>query len=418
MSVDVSVVDVARASGVSLSIVILGYLAEFFAVIVVVVQDILHFLYCDPHLEIPPLTKAPSPPNYTSTTYYDPKSALAEGKALYLYGGRAVALTDANFPSNQTFLLSQPLEEHPGGLTLRYKYSNLEFNMAAIAHPINNSVYVGQWMAGRLQLVQLRQATDLNPTSADIFIFDVATLTWTEPYRRINRYVVRTPTIVYNLKINGNSAWQKNFSPDSVVAPSHVGAIVGGVPGGLALISEVVLGFVVYRRKKRAGAEKHSLSREEEGITSRSNSHDTITLKHKEGVGTQRASYVVHAPVTTDISPMTLTGCESSAYTAIGYAQPSSQPQPQVYNSVGATPVIDGSMYYSPQFQNQQTTYQLPPQQPRSFSWIRWLQPIRRCSGCSLTDDGMEQFACSHCCICNGGGGIEVKRTWKTVQQG
>ncbi|OAQ35224.1 hypothetical protein K457DRAFT_121202 [Linnemannia elongata AG-77] len=142
---------------------------------------------------------------------------------------------------------------------------------------------------------------------------------------------------------------------------------------------------------------------------------------------------------------MTPTGYESSAYTAIGYAQPSSQRQPQVYNSVGATPVIDGSMIYpsnttnlrpqaiaqgaplvtqpyvatdSPQFQNQQTTYQLPPQQPRSFSWIRWLQPIRRCSGCSLTDDGMEQFACSHCCICNGGGGNEVKRTWKTVQQG
>lgn len=29
--------------------------------------------------------------------------------------------------------------------------------MAAIAHLINNPVYVGQWMAGRLQLVQLRQ---------------------------------------------------------------------------------------------------------------------------------------------------------------------------------------------------------------------------------------------------------------------
>lgn len=157
------------------------------------------------------------------------------------------------------------------------------------------------------------------------------------------------PTTVYNLKINRNGAWQKNFSPDSVVAPSHVGAIVGGVPDGLALISEVVLGFVVYRRKKRAEAEKHSLSREEEGITSRSNSDDSITLKHKEGVGTQRASYVVHAPVTTDISPMTPTGYESSAYTAIGYAQPSSQPQPQVYTSVGAAPVIDGSMYCTTQ---------------------------------------------------------------------
>lgn len=115
------------------------------------------------------------------------------------------------------------------------------------------------------------------------------------------------------------------------------------------MISEVVLGFVVYRHKKRAGAEKHSSSREEEGITSRSNSDDSITLKHKEGVGTQRGSYVVHAPVTTDIPPMTPTGYESSAYTAIGYAQPSSQPQPQVYNSVGATPVIDGSMYCTTQ---------------------------------------------------------------------
>ncbi|KAK3834206.1 MAG: hypothetical protein JOS17DRAFT_815340 [Linnemannia elongata] len=79
-------------------------------------------------------------------------------------------------------------------------------------------------------------------------------------------HVVKTPTIVYNLKMIGNGAWQKNFSPDSVVASSHVGSIVGGVLGGLALISGVVLGFIVYRRRKRAGAEKHSLPKGGGGV--------------------------------------------------------------------------------------------------------------------------------------------------------
>ncbi|KAG9066884.1 hypothetical protein KI688_012796 [Linnemannia hyalina] len=498
---------------------------------------------------------------YTPTTYYGSQSAFAEGKAIYIHGGRAV-LTDANPPSNQTFLLdlSTPwsiespvfrqlasgfpsegatsalynnkntwylsndqnvalydVQKNTWGPTLRYNSSNPDFNMVAVADPINNSVYVvNGWQAdsklsnpvstmrydevtgqifpagnsvpvsggyaavwstkrssilvhggynkartimqrvlyeyipiteqyipitdkgdvpppryghcmveayGGSKIILFGGVTNQNPTSADIFIFDVATLTWTQGQTgdsTVGRAyaacavtndmfvawggatqldnvfsVVKTPTIVYNLKTNGNGAWQKNFSPDSDVASSHVGSIVGGVLGGLALISGMVLGFVVYRRRKRAGAEKNSLPR---GGGSESNSDYSITLKHEGGEGTQRASYVVHAPVATDISPMAPTGYESSAYTAIGYAQPSNQPQPQVYNPVGAAPVVDGSMYYtgytpptqqiynpaasaqgypviyqpplvaqpylaadSPQFQHQQTAYQLPP---------------------------------------------------------
>ncbi|KAF9551855.1 hypothetical protein EC957_004178 [Mortierella hygrophila] len=395
------------------------------------------------------------------------------------------------------------VQKNTWGPTLRYNSSNPDFNMVAVADPINNSVYVvNGWQAdsklsnpvstmrydemtgqifpagnsvpmsggyaaqgpdyatcpvrvhplhgavhpitdkgdvpppcyghcmveayGGSKIILFGGVTDQNPTSADIFIFDVANLTWTQGQTgdsTVGRAyaacavtndmfiawggatqldnvfsVVKTPMIVYNLKTNGNGAWQKNFSPDSVVASSHVGSIVGGVLGGFALISGVVLGFVVYHRRKRAGAGKDSLSRGGGGVGSGSNSDDSIVLKHEGGEGTQRASYVVHAPVTTDISPMAPTGYKSSAYTAIGYAQPSSQPQPQVYNPTCAAPVVDGLMYYtgyapptqqiynpaasaqgypiiyqpppvaqpyvatdSPQFQHQQTAYQLPP---------------------------------------------------------
>lgn len=118
--------------------------------------------------------------------------------------------------------------------------------------------------------------------------------------------VVKTPTIVYNLKMIGNGAWQKNFSPDSVVASSHVGSIVGGVLGGLALISGVVLGFIVYRRRKRAGAEKHSLPKGGGGVGYESSSDNSITLNNEGGRGRGSSTHihVFHTPVTTDISPM------------------------------------------------------------------------------------------------------------------
>ncbi|KAG0292699.1 hypothetical protein BGZ97_005525 [Linnemannia gamsii] len=453
---------------------------------------------------------------YTPTTLYRPQSAFTEGKALYVHGGRALALTDGNPPSNQTFLLdlSTPwstdspifrqlasgfpsegatsalynnkhtwylssnqsiaiydIQKNAWGQALRCNNSNPDFDMVAVADPINNSVYVvNGWQAdsnmsnpintmkydeatgqispagnsvpmnggfaavwstkrssilvhggfnkaktvlqralyeyipiteqytpisdkgdipppryghcmveayGGSKIVLFGGVTDLSPTSADIFIFDVATLTWTQGQTgdstvgrvyaacavtndmfvawggatRLNNNfnVVKIPTVVYNLKTNGNGAWQKTYSPDSVVvAPSHVAAIVGGVIGGVFLIFFMVGVFVVYRRKQRKQAtKKHSLSRSGggEGVGSGFNSDDSITLEHEgRGKGTQCASYVVHAPVT-NISPMAPTGYESSAYTAIGYTQPGIQPQPKVLNTVGAGPVVNGSMH-------------------------------------------------------------------------
>ncbi|KAF9156613.1 hypothetical protein BG015_003581 [Linnemannia schmuckeri] len=352
--------------------------------------------------------------------------------------------------------------------------SNPDFNMVAVADPINNSVYVvNGWQAdsnmsnpvstmrydqataqifpagnsvpmsggyaavwstkrssilvhggyNKARTVMQRVLYEYIPITeyAGIFIFDVATLTWTQgqtgdstvgrAYAACavtndmfvawggatqldnNFSVVKTPTVVYNLKTNGNGAWQKNFSPDNVVASSHVGSIVGGVIGGMALISAMVLGFVVYRRKQRKRAEKNSLSKGEGATGSGSISDDSITLKHEGGEGTQRSTYVVHAPVT-DITPMAPTGYESTAYTAIGYAQPGSQPQPQVYNPVRYTPptqqIYDPatsaqghSIVYqpplvdqpyvatdSPQFQHQRTAYQLPPHHDPSAGYL------------------------------------------------
>ncbi|KAF8945298.1 hypothetical protein BGZ47_002930 [Haplosporangium gracile] len=212
---------------------------------------------------------------------------------------------------------------------------------------------------GGSKIILFEGVTDLNPTSADIFIFDVATLTWTQGQTgdsTVGRaYAVCAVTndmfVAWGgaIQLDNNFCVVKapmNFSPDNVVASSHVGSIVGGVAGGLALVSAVMLGFVVYRRKQRKRTEKRFLSKGEGGIGSGFTSDDSITLKHEGGEGAQRSSYVVHAPVT-DNSPMAPTDYESTAYTAIGYAQSGSQPQPQVYNPVSAGLVVDGSMYYT-----------------------------------------------------------------------
>ncbi|KAG0295823.1 hypothetical protein BGZ96_010941 [Linnemannia gamsii] len=221
---------------------------------------------------------------------------------------------------------------------------------------------------GGSKIILFGGVTDLNPTSADIYSFDVATLTWTQgqtgdstvgrtyaacavtndmfvawggaPQLHNIFSVVSTPTVVYNLKTDGSGAWQKNSRPTAELLRLRM----------LGQLLAVVI-FVVYRRREgnETGA-KHWLSRSGGGrgeIGSELESDDSITLKHEGGGdGTQRASYVVHAPVT-NILPMTPTGYESTAYKAVEYTQPGIQPQPHVFNPVGAGLVVDGSMYYT-----------------------------------------------------------------------
>ncbi|KAK3839968.1 MAG: hypothetical protein J3R72DRAFT_447082 [Linnemannia gamsii] len=218
--------------------------------------------------------------------------------------------------------------------------------------------------------------------SSDIYILDVATLTWTKgatgPPSAARAYtacavtndmfvawggaiyvndifaVVNTPTIVYNLKTNGIGAWQTTYSPDKVLdkvlddgsssATTHgspVGAIIGGSVGALFLVMSAG-GFLIHRRKQRRKDSRHSLSRGGGGQGSGFSSEDSIRLKHE---GDARTSYVVHAPVT-EVCPMIPTGFESNAYTAVPSSQAAAT-QAQIFSPVGATPVVDGSLYYA-----------------------------------------------------------------------
>ncbi|KAF9909447.1 hypothetical protein EC991_008586 [Linnemannia zychae] len=213
-------------------------------------------------------------------------------------------------------------------------------------------------------------------TSSEIFMLDVATLTWTQlttgppsaarayaacavtndmfvawggaTYANKNFTVVDTPTIVYNLKTNGIGAWQTTYSPDKILDNGStnstsvpVGAIIGGSVGALLLIIAVA-GFLVYRRKQRKQDERNSLSRGSGSLGSGSSSVASFRLNKQEG--DNRGSYVVHAPVT-EVCAMKPTGYESTAYTAAPYPQAASQAQ--IFSPVAITPVVDESLYYA-----------------------------------------------------------------------
>ncbi|KAG0271340.1 hypothetical protein BGZ95_000854 [Linnemannia exigua] len=211
-------------------------------------------------------------------------------------------------------------------------------------------------------------------TSSEIYILDVATLTWTQgatgplSAARVftacavtndmfvawggatlangNYTVVNTPTIVYNLKTNGIGAWQTTYSPlddgssSTTTRGPPVGAIIGGSVGALFLMV-FVGGLLIHCRKQRRRDDRHSLSRGV-GQGSGSSSEDSLKFKHKDDA---RASYVVHAPVA-EVCPMMPTGFESNAYTAVPCAQAATT-QAQIYSPIGATPVVDRSLYYA-----------------------------------------------------------------------
>ncbi|KAF9118608.1 Multiple epidermal growth factor-like domains protein 8 [Mortierella sp. 14UC] len=452
---------------------------------------------------------------FTPTTYYGVQSVFVEGKALYIHGGRSLDKIATNPPSNQTFLLDlstswstdKPvfyqlpsgfpsegatstmfnnkttwflsnaatqavvlfdIQRSAWGPTKIYNSSTSVFNMAAVADPLNNSVYIvngwrtdnnpantprtlrydevtgmiypvgnevpirgghsAVWSSLRssilvygklnsdnfIQRVMLEYSPitevytpvsdkgdipaaryghcmveayggtkiivfggiTVQGTSSEIFMFDVATLTWTQlttgppstarayaacavtndrfiawggaTYVNRNFIVVDTPTIVYNFKANGTGAWQTTYSPDKVLDDGSsnstivpVGAIIGGSVGALFLIV-FVGGFLIHRRKQRRRDERHSLSREGENQGSGSGSEASIRFNKREG--DKRGSYVVHAPVT-EVCAMAPTGFESTAYSAAPCPQTTTQAQ--IFSPVAATPVVDGSLYYA-----------------------------------------------------------------------
>ncbi|KAF9949330.1 hypothetical protein BGZ72_008869 [Mortierella alpina] len=129
-----------------------------------------------------------------------------------------------------------------------------------------------------------------NSALSDIYVLDVATMTWTKgadaggPSARteaacavtndlfiawggagVNTVITSNLTVIYNLKRN---IWQSTYSPKPDPGPtpssgagsgngsgntseskSNMGAIIGGVVGGIVVIA-LVIGFFLYRRKQ------------------------------------------------------------------------------------------------------------------------------------------------------------------------